>query len=60
MPVSSISVISRNTQGVRLIVVDDSERVVSAARLAEEEADGDGADGADEPELLPPAPEEEK
>jgi DNA gyrase subunit A len=38
MPVSNISVISRNTQGVKLIGMEAGERVVSAARLAEEEA----------------------
>ncbi len=37
MPVSGTSVISRNTQGVRLIVMDEEERVVSAAGLAEKE-----------------------
>lgn len=37
MPVSNISVISRNTQGVKLIDMEVGERVVSAARLAEEE-----------------------
>lgn len=37
MPVSNISVISRNTQGVKLIGMEPGERVVSAARLAEEE-----------------------
>ena len=46
MPVSGISVISRNTQGVRLIVIEAGERVVSAARLAEaEEQTSDEADG---------------
>ncbi|MBW2633460.1 MAG: hypothetical protein JRE14_04915, partial [Deltaproteobacteria bacterium] len=30
-----ISVISRNTQGVKLIGMDPEERVVGAARLAE-------------------------
>lgn len=38
MPVSNISVISRNTQGVKLIGMESGERVVSAARLAEEDA----------------------
>jgi DNA gyrase subunit A len=38
MPVSNISVISRNTQGVKLIGMETGERVVSAARLAEEDA----------------------
>ncbi|MGD2271414.1 MAG: DNA gyrase subunit A [Desulfobacterales bacterium] len=35
MPVNSISVIGRNTQGVKLIEVSPDERVVGAARLAE-------------------------
>jgi DNA gyrase subunit A len=37
MPVKSISVISRNTQGVKLMGMDTEERVVGAARLAEKE-----------------------
>ncbi len=37
MPVAGTSVISRNTQGVRLIVMVPDERVVSAAGLAESE-----------------------
>ena len=37
MPVSNISVISRNTQGVKLIDMESGERVVSAACLAEAE-----------------------
>ena len=37
MPINSISVISRNTQGVKLIGMDVNERVVGAARLAEKE-----------------------
>ncbi len=39
MPIRSISVISRNTQGVRLINLEDKEKVVGAARLAEQEDD---------------------
>jgi DNA gyrase subunit A len=35
MPIRGISVISRNTQGVKLIGMDPGERVVGAARLAE-------------------------
>ena len=59
MPVSGISVISRNTQGVRLIVIDADERVVSAARLAEQEDPTiDEGDAPDEPESSPTAPEE--
>ena len=37
MAVAGISVISRNTQGVKLIWVDEREKVVAAARLAEKE-----------------------
>ncbi len=37
MPIKGISVISRNTQGVKLMGIDADERVVGAARLAEEE-----------------------
>ena len=39
IPVSGTSVISRNTQGVRLIDMAPGERVVSAAGLAETEDD---------------------
>jgi DNA gyrase subunit A len=35
--IKDIRVIGRNTQGVRLIDLDESERVVSLARLAEKE-----------------------
>ena len=37
MPVSSISIISRNTQGVKLIGMEENEKVVGAANLAESE-----------------------
>ncbi len=37
MPIRGISVISRNTQGVTLIDIEEGERVVGAARLAEKE-----------------------
>ena len=37
MPVKDISLIGRNTQGVRLITMEPGERVVGAARLAEED-----------------------
>ncbi len=36
-PISSISVISRNTQGVKVMGMDAGERVAGAARLAEKE-----------------------
>jgi DNA gyrase subunit A len=37
MPIKGISVISRRTQGVKLMGIDADERVVGAARLAEKE-----------------------
>jgi DNA gyrase subunit A len=37
MQINSISIISRNTQGVKLMGMDVEERVVGAARLAEKE-----------------------
>jgi DNA gyrase subunit A len=37
MPVKDISIIGRNTQGVRLIGMGEAERVTGAARLAEKE-----------------------
>ena len=39
--VKEIRVIGRNTQGVRLIDLDDGERVASVARLAEPEDEGE-------------------
>ncbi|MGH7795033.1 MAG: DNA gyrase subunit A [Candidatus Binatia bacterium] len=43
MRIKDIRVIGRNTQGVRLIEIEESERVVSLARLAEKEEDEDEA-----------------
>jgi DNA gyrase subunit A len=37
MPVKDVSVIGRNTQGVRLFAMESGERVASAARLAEKD-----------------------
>jgi DNA gyrase subunit A len=37
MPIKGISVISRNTQGVKVMGMEIGERVVGAARLAEKE-----------------------
>ncbi len=52
-PVRGISVIGRNTQGVRLIDLGEGEKVVGVARLAEKEpepaADGDGPSVEPEP-----------
>jgi DNA gyrase subunit A len=49
MPVAGFSVIGRNTQGVRLMVTEENERIVAVAKLAEkEETDG----GGDEEEVI--------
>ncbi|HEX9664043.1 MAG TPA: DNA gyrase subunit A [Candidatus Binatia bacterium] len=46
--IADIRVIGRNTQGVHLIDVEEGERVVSLARLAEKEEDeGDGENGGE-------------
>ena len=42
MRIKDIRVIGRNTQGVRLIELEEGERVVSLARLAEKEEEDDG------------------
>jgi DNA gyrase subunit A len=48
--VNEIRVIGRNTQGVRLIDLEEGERVAAVARLAEREEEADGADTVtDEP-----------
>jgi DNA gyrase subunit A len=48
MAVSGFSVIGRNTQGVRLMVTEESERIVAVARLAEKEEIDETADLSDE------------
>jgi DNA gyrase subunit A len=49
--VADIRVIGRNTQGVRLIDIEEGERVVSLARLAEQdEDDNNSTNGGGVPE----------
>jgi DNA gyrase subunit A len=36
IPVNGVSVISRNTQGVKLIDIEEGEEVVGAARIEED------------------------
>ena len=45
--VADIRVIGRNTQGVRLIDIEEGERVVSLARLAEQEDEEEPNAGSD-------------
>jgi len=51
--VSEISVVGRNTQGVRLIRIADGERLVGLERI--EGLNGEGAESADTAETPPPA-----
>jgi DNA gyrase subunit A len=43
----AISLIGRNTQGVRLIEMDEGDRAVSLARLDEQESDLADQDGSE-------------
>uniref|UniRef100_C6E7Q9 DNA gyrase subunit A n=1 Tax=Geobacter sp. (strain M21) TaxID=443144 RepID=C6E7Q9_GEOSM len=45
VPVAGFSIIGRNTQGVRLMVKEENERVVAVARLAEKEEQDEPEDG---------------
>jgi DNA gyrase subunit A len=51
-PARSVSIIGRNTQGVRLIDLDEGDRAVSLARLEEQETEG----GAEEQAAGPGSP----
>jgi len=42
MPVAGISIIGRNTQGVRLVRLEENEKLAAVERLAEAEDDTDG------------------
>ncbi len=57
--VSHLSIIGRNTQGVRLMVLESEERIVAVAKLAEkDEEDGDREAEEEAPEGGAEAPEE--
>jgi DNA gyrase subunit A len=51
-PVKGISIIGRNTQGVRLIDLAEGEKVVGVARLAEKEEEDDGNKEGDEGNII--------
>ncbi|MEZ6036779.1 MAG: DNA gyrase subunit A [Planctomycetota bacterium] len=57
--VSGISVIGRNTQGVRCIGLNDGDKLVSVARIPKEEPE-EGSEAGGEPTGGAPAPEEKK
>ncbi len=46
--VNEISVMGRNTQGVRLIVLDEGEQLVGIERIIEENDDADAAEATEE------------
>jgi DNA gyrase subunit A len=46
MPVAGISVIGRNTQGVRLVRLEENEKIAAVERLAEVEPESEGEPGA--------------
>lgn len=48
VPVAGFSVIGRNTQGVRLMVTEENERIVAVARLAEKEEPEEAAEESEE------------
>ncbi len=48
--VREVSLIGRNTQGVRLIRLEESDRLVSVAPVAEEADDGSGDEGGEDDE----------
>jgi DNA gyrase subunit A len=54
-PARNVSIIGRNTQGVRLIDMDEGDRAVSLARLEEQEAEGGLEDSPATPEGADPA-----
>ena len=47
VPVSGFSVIGRNTQGVRLMVTEEQEKIVAVAKLAEKDEDEEGEEVLD-------------
>jgi DNA gyrase subunit A len=58
--VSMLSVIGRNTQGVRLMVLESGERIVAVARLAEKDEENGDSEAEEEAfEGGTEAPEEE-
>jgi DNA gyrase subunit A len=50
LQIAGISVISRNTQGVRLMVMDPAERLVGAARLVENNDNAESSESTEESE----------
>jgi DNA gyrase subunit A len=45
MPTNDVRAIGRATQGVKLIDIEESDQVVSIAKLAEKDEDGENGNG---------------
>jgi DNA gyrase subunit A len=56
LPVSGVSIIGRNTQGVKLMVTETEERIVAVAKLAEKD---ESEDGDDDETVVVDTPEED-
>jgi DNA gyrase subunit A len=52
MPVKGIRVAGRNTQGVKLVNLDDKDLVMAVARVVPEDESEAGAEGEGEPEPI--------
>jgi len=61
-PVDQVSVIGRHTQGVRIVSLKEGDRVVSFAKVALEETEGDTAAGVpvEPPPLVPEGADEDE
>jgi DNA gyrase subunit A len=57
MPVKGIRVAGRNTQGVKLVNLDDKDLVIDVARVVPDDEQGEGAEG--EPETVGAGPDDE-
>jgi DNA gyrase subunit A len=59
MPVKGIRVSGRNTQGVKLVQLDDGDHVCDVARVVIEDDEPDTGEGVEEPVGVAPEEEEE-
>ena len=59
VPAKGISVIGRNTQGVRLIKLEEGDKAVSIAKIAKEDGNGNEEESTEKPEEAEEVPENE-
>jgi DNA gyrase subunit A len=57
--VTEVRIVGRNTQGVRLMNLNENDRIASVAKVAEEDIEAEAAEAA-EPETPPAPPTEER